>query len=245
MLTLESQGILTVLKNKVFDMTKRWTAYKMHVKDVVAGNYSGEGFISFGQWQVNRVRIMGTVVQKFISEDNGYGFFILDDGTETVRVRSFKDSVDLIKTAEIGDMIDVFGRVRKYEEEIYVIPEILRKVEEPNFYIVRKLELKKQDKRIVRAEAPKKEEAKPAEQPEEIVEEVIDTGEKKAESGAVNPRRKVVDCISGFDKGEGVDVDKLMTSCGLSEDIVERVLTDLMNEGEIFEPRAGKVKILG
>ncbi|MDD5182503.1 MAG: OB-fold nucleic acid binding domain-containing protein [Candidatus Nanoarchaeia archaeon] len=228
-------------------MTKRWTAYKMHVKDVVNGNYTGEGFISFGQWQVNRVRIMGTVVQKFISEDNGYGFFIIDDSTETVRVRSFKDSVDLIKMAEIGDMIDVFGRVRKYEEEIYVIPEILRKVDEPNFYILRKLELKKQDKRIVLTEAPKKEEAKPAEQPDEIVEEVIDTGEKKTETAGdgINPRRKVVDCIAGFDKGEGVEVDKLMKGCGLSEDIVERVLTDLMNEGEIFEPRAGKVKILG
>lgn len=228
-------------------MTKRWTAYKMHVKDVVAGNYSGEGFISFGQWQVNRVRIMGTVVQKFVSEDNGYGFFIIDDGTETVRVRSFKDSVDLIKTAEIGDIIDVFGRVRKYDEEIYVIPEILHKVDDPNFYIVRKLELKKQDKKIVRSEAPKKAEAKPAEQPDEIVEEVIDMSEKKPElaGDTVNPRRKIVDCIAGFDKGEGVEVDKLMKGCGLSEDIVERVLTDLMNEGEIFEPRAGKVKILG
>jgi len=228
-------------------MTKRWTAYKMHIKDIVNGNYSGEGFISYGQLQVNRVRIMGTVVQKFISEDNGYGFFIIDDGTETIRVRSFKDSVDLIKTAEIGDMIDVFGRVRKYEEEIYVIPEILRKVEEPNFYILRKLELKKQDKRIVRTEAPKKEESKPAEQPDEIIEEVIDISEKKTEAAGdgINPRRKVVDCIAGFDKGEGVEVDKLMKGCGLSEEIVERVLTDLMNEGEIFEPRAGKVKILG
>lgn len=227
-------------------MTKRWTAYKMHIKDIVNGNYSGEGFISFGQLQVNRVRIMGTVVQKFIAEDNGYGFFILDDGTETIRVRSFKDSVDLIKTVEIGDMIDVFGRVRKYEEEIYVIPEILRKVEEPNFYILRKLELKKQDKKIIKAEAPKPAEAKHAEQPDEIVEELIDTGAVKPHAGeAVNPRRKVVDCIAGFDKGEGVEVDKLMKGCGLSEEIVERVLTDLMNEGEIFEPRAGKVKILG
>jgi RPA family protein len=230
-------------------MTKRWTAYKMHVKDVVGGNYSGEGFISFGQLQINRVRLMGTVVQKFISEDNGYGFFIIDDGTETIRVRSFKDSVDLIKTVEIGDLIDVFGRIRKYEEEIYVIPEILRKVEEPNFYIVRKLELKKQDKKISLSSKEslkgKKEEAKPAEQPDEIVEEVIDMSEKKSEDTTINPRRKVVDCIAGFDKGEGVEVDKLMKGCGLSEEIVERVLTDLMNEGEIFEPRAGKVKILG
>ena len=73
--------------------------------------------------------------------------------------------------------------------------------------------------------------------------ELDDTAATEGEEAT--PRKKVVDCISGFDKGEGVEIDTLKTSCGLDSEMVEKILTELMNEGEIFEPRAGKVKILG
>ena len=65
------------------------------------------------------------------------------------------------------------------------------------------------------------------------------------ESKEPTPRKKVVDCIANFDKGEGVEINKLKTDCGVDSEVVEKVLTELMNEGEIFEPRVGKVKILG
>ena len=231
-------------------MTQRWTAYKMNVNDIVNGNYGEEG-LDFGSLKVQRVRIMGSVVQKFVADDKKYGFFILDDGTETIRVRCFQDSINLIEDTEMGDLVDVFGRLREYQGELYVIPEIVVKVDDPNFYFLRKLELKKQMKRLNVKPAEKKEIKKEDPAPpveEEVIEEVLETPKEQTllpKGEEPTPRKKVVDCIAGFDKGEGVEITTLKTSCGLDSDIVEKVLTDLMNEGEIFEPRAGKVKILG
>jgi RPA family protein len=255
-------------------MNKRWIAYKLKVKDIAEGRYTDDGFIEHDSLQVNRVRLMGTVVQKFVADDSKYGFFIVDDGSQTIRIRSFQDSVGLIKSAEIGDIVDVFGRIRKYEDEIYVIPEIVNKVDDPNFWILRQIELEKQEEKApvrktepaievlqhreehVKKEIPKiaKPEVKmqklaaPEEVvEEEVIEEVIDKQPAKSAAKTeemISPRRKLIECIAAHDKGEGVDVDKLIETCGLAENIIDNILTDLMNEGEIFEPRAGKVKIL-
>jgi RPA family protein len=234
-------------------MNKRWIAYKLNVKDIVDGRYTDDGFIEHGDMQVNRVRLMGTVVQKFLAEDKRYGFFVIDDGTDTIRIRSFQDSFELIQNAEIGDIADVFGRIRKYEEEIYIIPEIVRKITDPNLWVLRKIELQKQQEKLApKAETPKEEKRttikiKETIIEEEVIEEVIDNAPKPQAKGTdnLNPRQKVISCIAKFDKGEGVDLEQLGKICGMDESIVDNVLTDLMNEGEIFEPRAGKVKILG
>ena len=96
-------------------MAKRWTAYKMNIKDIVGGNYTEDGFVKFGNLQANRVRVMGTVVSKLIGDSRKYGFFILDDGTETIRVRAFEDQLSLIEKVEIGDIVDIV-HVNSYAE---------------------------------------------------------------------------------------------------------------------------------
>ncbi|MCD6546968.1 MAG: hypothetical protein J7K22_00220 [Nanoarchaeota archaeon] len=214
-------------------MTKRWTAYKMSIANIVNGDFTEDGFVNYKGLQVHRVRIMGTVVSKFVADDRKYGFFVIDDGTETIRIRAFEDSLDLINKVEIGDIVDVFGRLRKYEDEIYVIPEIVVKINDPNWEILRKLELIKQDKQL---------------ENQEFVEEeiVVETKESKDTQTTLfeSPRQKVVNTIRELDKGDGVEISEVIQKAGLEKDVVENVLTDLMNEGEIFEPRAGKVKLL-
>ena len=120
-------------------MTKRWTAYKIAIRDLVNGDYSSEGFIKYGKLEVNRAWILGSIVAKFVSEDRKYGFFVIDDGTETIRVRSFEDSLPLIEKTTVGDIVDVTGRLRKYNEELYVIPESVQKIDDPNWIILRSL----------------------------------------------------------------------------------------------------------
>ncbi len=225
-------------------MAKRWTAYKMAITDIVNGNFTEDGFVQFGTLQVNRVRILGTVVSKFISDSKKYGFFIIDDGTETIRVRSFEDQLDLVEKVKIGNIVDVIGRIRKYEDEIYVIPEIVVIIDNPNWEILRKLELIKQKK-----EMPKTESKVETKKEDEVVEEVIEEEvvEEKLPEGQTtlfeSPRQKVVNLIKELDKGEGAEVSKIIEKIG-DEKVVESVLTDLMNEGELFEPRPGKVKLL-
>jgi len=55
-------------------------------------------------------------------------------------------------------------------------------------------------------------------------------------------RQKVLDYIKEHDKGQGVEFAKI--ECGLTKDAVEIVCQELMSEGDIFECRAGFVKVL-
>lgn len=221
-------------------MAKRWVAYKLRIKDLLSARYAEDGFLNYRGLQINRVRLMGTVVSKLVSEDRKYGFFIIDDGTETIRIRSFEDSLDLVEKVETGDLVDVFGRIRKYEDELYVIPEIVKKIEDPNLEILRKAELEVQDKKLPAHGAI---EEKPKVEVSSVSEEVI---EERIEitPASESPKKKIVDIIIKLDKGEGVEVSMIVADSKLSSEVVDNVLTDLMNDGELFEPRPGKVKLL-
>jgi len=221
-------------------MTKRWTAYKMWIKDVAEGNYTEDGFINFHNLQANRVSILGTIVMKFIGDDRRYGFFILDDGTETIRVRSFEDTVGLIDKANVGDIVDVVGRIRKYDNEIYVIPEIVKRIEDPNFELLRKLELMSQDKRF--GAVVKKEDVYPLPEPQQASNST--GGETVEEDVVESPKQKVIKLIRELDKGDGANSESLISKSGLDKNVVENIINDMMNDGDIFEPRAGKIKLL-
>lgn len=214
-------------------MSKRWIAYKVNVKDLLTGQFTQEGGILYGDHEINRARILGSVVSKFIGPEDKYAFIIIDDGTETIRVRSFEDTVPIIKDVQIGDIVDVIGRIKKYEDEIYIVPEIISRITDPNWEILRKIELIEQEKQIVKSPI---EEVKTTEIKDEFEEEVIESSE--------SPRKKIINEIISMDKGEGVDIAYLMDKIGFDRDTVEGILNELMNDGTIFEPRAGKVKIL-
>ncbi len=86
--------------------------------------------------KVKRVHIWGNVVQKFESED--YVKLIIDDFTGVIPVLLFGDLADQGKSIEIGDRVDVVGRIRERNgrrivaETIRVIgakEELLRRLE--------------------------------------------------------------------------------------------------------------------
>jgi RPA family protein len=127
---------------------ERMTARKVKISDLMNGKWvKKEGmepsFIvtSYGE-QVSRARILGTVVAKFLAEDGNFGSITLDDSTDTIRAKTFK-TVKPLEEVEIGDIVDAIGKVREYNAEIYFIPEIIYKVQDPNLEILRRLEIEK------------------------------------------------------------------------------------------------------
>ena len=197
---------------------RRWIAYKMLLKDIKDVNE--EGFIEIGDKKIARVNIVGTIVSKFISQDGKFGSLTIDDGTDTIRIRVFED-LSMIENFEVGDIVRVIGRIRKYEDEIYIIPEIIRKVDE-KFEIMQKLEAIKQRSIITK---PK----------EEIVfEEVI----------TETPKEDILNKIKQMDKGEGVKIEELAKALNVDEEILSETLNEMINDGDIYTPKAGWVKIL-
>lgn len=128
-------------------MQERQTAKKVRIKTLHTGEFvQQEGYnpnyVKTEEVELSRVRVLGTVIDKFISEDGNYGTITLDDTTDTIRCKVFKD-LTILEDVEKGDLVDVIGKIREYNEERYIQPESIAKIEDPNFEVLRKLEIEK------------------------------------------------------------------------------------------------------
>ncbi|MFH1774328.1 MAG: OB-fold nucleic acid binding domain-containing protein [Methanobacteriota archaeon] len=224
---------------------ERGTASKICIKDVVDGKFikAEQRFepnliVTPLNEKISRVRVMGTVVSRFVSEDGKYASLTLDDASDTITVRAFRDDIELLRDIKPGDIVDVVGKIKEYNEEKYIAPESIRKIEDPNWELVRKLELLLKESRLEERKVGAVEtEAKVAEQPastpaEEVVEETV----------SEDPKLVTLNLIEKMDEGEGVKYVTLLSESGLEEEKLESVLNELMGDGEVYEPKIGRFK---
>ncbi|RLJ02870.1 MAG: hypothetical protein DRP11_02435 [Candidatus Aenigmatarchaeota archaeon] len=244
---------------------KRLTAVKVPIKSIVTGRYfQQEGFESNylitpqGQ-KVSRVRVMATVMTKFISDDGNYGFLVLDDGTETIRAKAFQNT-KIFSDIDVGDIVDLFGKVRVYADEVYITPEIIRKINDPNWLILRNLEIIKELKRIKELKNALERFEKETADLEEIKKlakaEGLDPEEIEViyESKNVEPETKEEDrkalkeeikgLIDSLDDGSGAKYSDIIEKSSLPESVIEDVINELLSEGTCYEPRPGRIKRL-
>jgi hypothetical protein len=225
---------------------ERGTASKICIKDMVDGKFikaeqrfEPNFLVTPLNEKISRIRLMGTVVSRFVSEDGKYASLTLDDASETITVRAFRDDIELLRDIKPGDIVDVIGKIKEYNEEKYIAPESVRKIEDPNWELVRKLELLLKESRLEERKVGAMEtEAKVAEQPaasaaaEEVVEETV----------SEDPKLVILNLIEKMDEGEGVKYVTLLSESGLEEEKLESVLNELMTDGEIYEPKIGRFR---
>lgn len=48
--------------------------------------------------------------------------------------------------------------------------------------------------------------------------------------------------IASLDTGEGIEIGKLFEVLDLPENVIEKTMDELLNQGFIFEPQPGKIK---
>lgn len=206
---------------------RRQIAYKVKIKDLVNGRYVKEegwqpNYIIIGDGrQVSRVNLIGIVVLKPVEESNNYQSIIIDDGSGKISVRSFEG--DILKIPKVGDVILLIGRPREYGNEKYVVPEIVRIIDNKKWIDVRKLEIELHSKKY-RAK-------------EDVVleEEII---ENKKENNA----DRIFKLIKDIDNGDGVDTEEIISKANVTG--AEKIIANLLEEGEIFEIKPGKLKVL-
>jgi hypothetical protein len=229
-------------------------AYKLKIEDLVRGEYKrsadgAEPSYLLTPWDdhITRARVMGTVVDKFIREDKSYGTLRLDDGSGTIRVRAWGDDTSRLDRFNVGDVVDVIGRVREFEGEVYLTPELMFPVEDLNWELVRELEIIKSRKKAlasgVKPRLPAKfepltlsvEMPTPAkvdfEEPEPPLPEVPD-----------ELKDRVFLAVKEGEGEEGISADEIRAKTNVSAPEVENALRILLVERKIFEPSAGKFK---
>jgi RPA family protein len=198
---------------------QRQTAKKIRVIDLSQGTWvRAEGMEpSYVETKagdkVARARILGTLVNRFVAEDGNFASVTLDDGTDTIRAKTFKTTKPL-ESLNVGDMVDMIGKIREWNDEIYMIPEIVHTVADPNEELLRRLELA----------ANARDQA----------------GAEPTLSEKDSLRAKILKHIEG--SADGVTYADILKNMGSPEDQVEAVINELLAEGVCYEPSPGKVK---
>lgn len=216
---------------------QRKTAYKFWIKDIInAVPISQEGIHLFeikGK-EVSRVNVIAAVVDKRINEDNTFSSITLDDGTETIRAKTWREDIKKLEEVNIGDPVIVIGKVRIYGNELSIMPEIVKK-QEPEWMLVRKKELEK----IY---------GKPEEPTKEIQKEETITSKPVIEEEVINQptetaRQKILALVEKETAHEGMQITRLIKESGLKEE-AEQAIDELLREGELFQPRTGFLKVI-
>jgi RPA family protein len=237
---------------------RRLPAKKVRIFDLVYGKYypgerenMKESYIitPFGQ-KISRVNIVATVIDKFLSDDGNFSTITIDDGSEAIRVKTFREKTELIQEIEIGDLILVVGKVKEYNGEIYINGEVIRKLNNPNFENFRKLEILKElleQKKIVdelnglKGKMKEQELEEYAKKKYGIDKETLSFIIKELEVKE-DYKPKIIKIIEDLDEGNGVEIGKILEISNLPENIIEREIEELLESGILFEPRPGVLK---
>jgi len=212
---------------------KRQTAYKVWISNLINSQFikqEGEwdpNYVEINSKKISRVNLVANVVAK--QEGDNFVSITLDDGSGTIRAKTWREDTQILSNIEVGDIISTVSRVREYGDEIFLTPELIRKVEDLNWELVHKL--------CIIKELGKPEEIK-VEIPTPVIEETLE------ETPTENNRKTILDLVEKLDAESGADIDDVIKESKISEAKAESVIQELLKEGEIFECSPNRLKII-
>ncbi len=236
---------------------RRLTAKKASIEEIVSGRFISRGELEssyvitkLGR-RLSRVRVMGNVMDIYTNPENSFGFIVLDDSTGVIRAKVF-NNLKSLETLKKGDLVDVIGKLRFTEGEIWINTELINKVSNLNFETLRIAELakiaKEQKEKIrkVKEHLPQTSDINElfALLGEEIskkdIESIVEAEEVfKEEKG---DKYLIFNLIEELDDGTGADYNKVLEKSGLGENEFDKIIQELLESGKCFEPRPGKLK---
>jgi len=84
---------------------------------------------------------LANCVDKFVQDgEKKYATLTIDDASGQIKLKTFGDDIEILKNVTQGDTLQIIGNVREWNGELYIIPEVIKKVD-PRWLLVRKLEI--------------------------------------------------------------------------------------------------------
>jgi len=129
---------------------RRHPAVSCWIKHLLKGIYN-EGdrtlYTVFGK--IKRVRMTSTIIEKKITKNNKNSDiepsdrveFELIDGTGKIRAIVWRGDHAKYRKFSEGDIIDMVGLIKKYNDTVMISPEIIRIVDNPNFVLLKNAEI--------------------------------------------------------------------------------------------------------
>ena len=213
-------------------MQPRQTAYKIWIKDLLDGEFLKEegefqpGYIKINGLKVSRINIIGTITDKYLNTGGNFLSLVIDDSSGLIKINCWKEDVALFNKIEVGDPVLLIGKI-KQKNERYLLPEIMRKITNKSWATLRFLELTKIYGKRTFEEKP-----------------VLEPQQAEYDGGfSVINRQRVLNIIEKFNDLEGVEFLDLIETSGLNKVEAEKIINELIKEGEIFEFKKGRLKL--
>jgi RPA family protein len=197
---------------------------RVHVADVV--DDGRQESTDQKKEQLADVKILGTILDKRFFRSEGkvdYGVISVDDGSGLViQIKTWGNDTKMLGKVGLGDMVDVVGKVKYKDGTAYVVPLIVRKIDDPNWETLRELE-------IIRDRLRRN--------------KIRPTSSLPSTERLVNVESKVLELIESADSSTGVAYGELIEGIEHSaEDEVKKALKELLTQGRIYESRPGRYK---
>jgi predicted transcriptional regulator len=208
---------------------KRQTACIFWIRDLANAtpelNSDGFRVFSVGGKIARRVNVIAAVIDSYDNLEKRYSSITLDDSSGQIKVKAWDEDTAIVGDTKIGDMVLVVGLLHESKGEVFLRPEIARKVE-TSWVVARKKYLET---------TYGKKEAELFKVSEEIIDEAVEP--------TMEARGKIISMISAANDGM-INVEELMINSGMHERLVEKILEELIKDGEIFRPKAGFVQAI-
>ena len=209
------------LQQKTFQ--KRQVAYRVSISDILSGNFTKDelsaGYIKLGNTNISRVNVIATLVHK-PEQGSSYYNSLIDDGTGRILLRSFENN-DAFSKVDVGDIVLVIGKIREFNGEKYVVPEILKKLDNIGWIGIRNLEFMHNNA---------------------INDDIKTTDKRTIEQDNTNLNEDIYALIKKLDNGYGVSIEDIIKNSDNRK--AENIITKLLESGDIFEIKPGKLKVL-
>jgi RPA family protein len=132
------------------EQRKRNIAYKLRIGDILKSKpVTNEGrllFLEYGDKKLVRANLIANAVDKYVNDgEKKYAVITVDDASGQMKLKTFGDDIVILKDITQGDTLQIIGTIREYNSELYITPEIVKKVD-PKWLLVRKLEIQKSHK---------------------------------------------------------------------------------------------------
>lgn len=219
---------------------KRNPAIHCWIKHIEEGNYNENENIFltiFGK--VKRVRLIATIIEKNekIIESDDFEIELEDESKANVRlifslddstglIRAYKEGVNPEKYIiyDVGDIVDVVGRVSKKGGYMSLWLEIIKKVEEPNSILLRNAEIINRIKSGDTQEVPSPSDAN----------DLFENEVNYAEGEDLKERLYSV-IESHSTKGKGITFERLRKEIKMPDIELRSYINDLILESRIYE----------
>ena len=204
----------------------RYVAYKIHPQEFVENEIFEKSLILDGK-RIHRVRLLGKV-------DNVDKSNIVSFNLDGISVKDFENkSLDV----EENDLLDIIGRIGEYNGERYVALEVYSKKNEnkDKWTELRNLEIEKTRNYV------KDEETITYNRDELSNELSVESEALEDLYGDLDVKDKVLDTIR---ENDGITYEDLIDNLGLEDVELDNVLSELKEDGEIYEPNPGSYRIL-